>query len=431
MASEAPALSAEALAEAPKAGRWGKLSLLGLTICSGLAMQNSLNPVQEAMKLDLGLSDFQISLVQGLAVSIPVALLAIPLGRMTDRSNRVRLLIVMALVWTFGTALTAIAPGFAALFAARMLANIGAVLAIPVAISLASDLSDPAARGRALLPLSLGKIAGQAMAVALGGWLLGWLAGHSLLPEGFSAWRGVHVIFALLGAVLILPLLLLREPERREVSSSAGPSLRAAMAAIWERRSLLIPLFIGQVTVVMADVAAFTWSNPVLERDYGLAPADFSGWLGGVLLLSGILGSLAGGFAADAGHRSRMPRGILLGAVIASVLAIPGAFFPLMPNVWSFALLLALLLLCGGVTGLVTATAIAVLVPNEIRGVCLGAFMVVGAVIGFGVAPTMTTLISDLLGGEGQLRYALAITMAVTSVIAAIGFARALRDRDA
>jgi hypothetical protein len=100
-----------------------------------------------------------------------------------------------------------------------------------------------------------------------------------------------------------------------------------------------------------------------------------------------------------------------------------------MPTTNGFGLLLGLLLLCGAVTGLVTATAIAVLVPNEIRGVCLGAFMVVGAVIGFGVAPTMTTMISDLLGGESQLRYALAIVMAMTSLIAAIGFARAMRGR--
>ncbi len=33
-------------------------------------------------------------------------------------------------------------------------------------------------------------------------------------------------------------------------------------------------------------------------------------------------------------------------------------------------------------------------------------------------------------GGENRLRYALASTMAVTSLIAAIGFARAMRGRD-
>jgi MFS family permease len=150
-----------------------------------------------------------------------------------------------------------------------------------------------------------------------------------------------------------------------------------------------------------------------------------------VILLSGILGSLIGGFAADAGHRSRMKRGILIGAVAAAVLSIPGAFFPLMPTATGFAVMLGLLALCGAVTGLVTATALAVLIPNEIRGVCLGAFMVVGSVIGLGIAPTMATGIADLLGGEAFLRYGLTITTAITSIIAAIGFAWVLRGEKA
>jgi MFS family permease len=381
------------------------------------------------VKLELGLSDFQTSLVQGLAVSIPVALLAIPLGRLTDRSNRVRLLIFMAATWTAGMALTALAQGFAGLFAARMFANIGAILAVPIVISIASDLSRPEQRGRALLPLSLGKIAGQAAAFALGGWLFGLLTANPALAGGVTAWRGVHFVLALLGAALILPLLLLKEPARCELDEPAGLAFHGATAAIWSRRALLVPLFVGQVTVVMADVAALNWAPTVLQRDYGLKPDNFAGWMGLVMLLSGIFGSLIGGFAADVGQKSRLPRGILVGAVAAAALSIPGAFFPLMPGVAGFALLLGLLMLCGNVTGLVTATAIAVLVPNEIRGVCLGAFMVVGAVIGFGVAPTMTTMISDLLGGESQLRYALAIVMAMTSLIAATGFARAMRGR--
>jgi MFS family permease len=310
----------------------------------------------------------------------------------------------------------------------RILANIGAVLAIPNAISLGADLSPPAQRGRALLPMSLGKIAGQAGAIALGGAVVVAFTANPSLAGGLSPWRGMHIVFAVISAVLLFPLLLAKEPARREVGGLVSPPFKAAMAAIWERRDLLVPLFIGQVTVVMADFAALSWSSTVLTRDYGQQPADYSGWLGLVILLSGIFGSLIGGFAADAGHRSRMKRGILIGAVVAAGLSIPGAFFPIMPTATGFAIMLALLALCGTVTGLVTATALAVLIPNEIRGVCLGAFMVVGSVIGLGVAPTMATFIADLLGGEAYLRYGLTITTAVTSIIAVIGFARAMRS---
>ena len=428
MASEAPALTGGALGPVEEGGvRWGSLSLLSLTIFSGLLMQGSLGSIQETIKLELGLSDFQTSLLQGLAVSIPVALLAIPLGRLTDRGNRMRLLVLMALVWTIGTALTAFAHGFAAMFLARVLANIGAVLAIPIVISIGADLSPPAQRGRALLPMSLGKIAGQAGAIALGGAVVAALAANPSLTAGLSPWRAMHLVFAGISLLLLLPLLLAKEPARREVGGLVSPPFKLAMAAIWERRDLLIPLFIGQVTVVMADFAALSWSSTVLTRDYGQTSADYSHWLGAVILFSGIFGSLIGGFAADMGHRSRMKRGILIGALVAALLSIPGAFFPLMPTATGFAIMLALLLLCGTVTGLVTATALAVLIPNEIRGVCLGAFMVVGSVIGLGLAPTMATGIADLLGGEAYLRYGLTITTAVTSLIAALGFARAMR----
>lgn len=406
--------------------RWGALILIAVAVACGIAMQNSLSSVQEAMKEGLALTDFQVSLVQGLAVSIPVALLAIPFGRLTDRGNRVRLLVGMAMVWTLGTALTAVANEFYTLFAARMLANIGAVLAIPVAISLASDLSPPERRGRALLPLSLGKIVGQAAALAFGGWLFGYLKANPGLFGDVAPWQGAHLGLAIAAAILILPLLLLKEPARREIGVAANAPLSTALAEIWERRGLLIPLFIGQVTVVMADVAALIWAPSVLVRDYGQTPEAAAGLLGLAVLLSGVVGSLIGGFAADAGHKSRMPRGILIGAVIAAVLSVPGALFPLMPGVTGFVVLLTLLALCGAVTGLVTATAIAVLVPNEIRGVCLGAFMVVGAVIGFGVAPTLVTGISSLLGGESQIGLALAITSGLTSAIAGLGFAAAM-----
>ena len=50
MATEAPALGKATEAQA-RGGRWGSLSLLSLTILSGVAMQNSISPVQEAMKL--------------------------------------------------------------------------------------------------------------------------------------------------------------------------------------------------------------------------------------------------------------------------------------------------------------------------------------------------------------------------------------------
>lgn len=416
---------AAAPARASAAAMWASLLTLGFTILSASAMRGVFSPAQEIVKGDLLLTDFQLSLVQGLAASLPIALLSLLLGRITDRGNRKRLLLALALTWTLGTLATAIVSEFYGLFFARMLAGIGAMCAIPVAISIAADLSLPEHRGRSLLLLSLGNMAGSAAAFAFGGAILGALQATPIIAD-LAPWRGMHLAFAAASMVLLVPLLFLREPARHEIAETAHASLMPALGAIWKRRALLAPLFIGQVSVVMADTAAAIWAAPVLSRNYGLTPGQFAGWMGLTILASGILGSLLGGVAADAGHKSRIKGGILLGGVIAAALSIPGAAFPLMPDATGFAWMLALFLTCGSVTGLVTATAVAVLVPNEIRGVCLSAFMVLGAVVGLGIAPTLVTLISETIGGEGALRYALAATGAATSVAAALGFATAM-----
>ena len=39
---------------------------------------------------ELHLSDVQVSLAQGLAASLPAAVLSLPLGRLVDRANRTR-----------------------------------------------------------------------------------------------------------------------------------------------------------------------------------------------------------------------------------------------------------------------------------------------------------------------------------------------------
>lgn len=408
------------------AGRLSGLILLTLAVFSGAAVGRVFSPVQEAAKLSLGLSDLQISLIQGVAASIPIAMLSIPLGWLVDHRNRVRILIALGGVWTLGTLATVLAHGFAALFFARMLAGLGAMCVLPAAISIAADLSAPERRGRAMVLLSLGNTAGAAAAFAVGGSLFGWFSGSSgWVIAGLPPWREVHLVFGLVSIVLLLPLFALRDPPRREVVQKAqaiGPSLQE----LWDRRGLLLPLFGGQVSVVMADVAAGIWAAPVLTRSYHLQPGSFGAWFGLVVLVSGVGGSVAGGLAADIGNRTHLRGGILLGAVAAAALSVPASCFPIMPGVSGFALMLGLLLFCGAITGLVTTTALTVLIPNEIRGVCLGAFIVGGAVIGFGISPTIVTLGSALLGGESHLPLALALTGMATSFLALIGFAAAM-----
>lgn len=405
------------------------VALLCLATANTTVLRTVFSPVQEMAKLDLRLSDFQVSLIQGLAVAIPIGLLSVPVGRLVDRVNRVRLLVLLILVCLLGTALTAFARGIATIFVGRMLLGFGQISSLPVAISIAADLSEPDRRGRALLALSLGVYGGAAIAFAVAGWLsvalttarFAWLA-----PAHLHPWRAVHVVVGLASAVSLLTLFWLREPARTELGATAHSTVGPALRELWKRRRFLIPLFIGQVSVMMADTAANIWASPVLVRNYGLQPAQFGGWMGLVVLASGALGTVVGGYVADLGHRLPFRGGIIGGAMLAAAIAVPAAFFPVMPSVGGFGAMFGIFQFCGAAIGLGTATAIAVLLPNELRGVALSGIFVLSSIVAFGVTPTLVTLLSTALGGDAYLARSLSLTGVAIGAISLLAFILAM-----
>ncbi|MBW4330480.1 MFS transporter [Stakelama sp. CBK3Z-3] len=403
------------------------LLILAFAMMVGFTMMGSFSTVQESAKVELGLSDYALSLIQGVGAALPLAIFSIPIGLMVDRFNRVRLLFLLALLWVAGTLLTAFAQGTAMLFTARMLTGIGTTGALTAALSIGADVCTAERRGRTMLIVTLGKMLGTAAAFALAGWLFGLFATGALPRWLGSNWRDVHLSLAILAAIGMLPLLFLREPQRHENVSNVHAPIRVVANELWARRRFLGPLFVGQVSVVMADAAAGIWAAPVLSRTYGLTPDAFAGWMGALMFLTGLMGSILGGIAADFGQKSGRRGGILIGATVAAVIGIPAALFPIAPGVPMFALALGLLVLCGTITGLITSAALTVLLPNELRGLSIGAFIAVAGLIGFGVAPTLVAAISDMMGGEAQLAKALALTGTVVSIVSAFAFWRSMR----
>ena len=80
--------------------------------------------------------------------------------------------------------------------------------------------------------------------------------------------------------------------------------------------------------------------------------------------------------------------------------------------------------------GLFVATAsvaLTVWLPNELRGFSIGAFIAIAGLIGYGLAPSLVTMVSGLLGGEAHLATALAIVGVVTSGFSFVAFIQAMR----
>lgn len=405
------------------------LLLISFAMLVGFTMMQSFGIMAEAAKAELHLTDSALAVIQGVSAAIPLVVFSIPIGIWVDRWNRIAILIIMAVGWTLGTFITALASTTAILFAGRLLTAIGTTGGLTAVLSLASDYCLPEQRGRAIVIPNVAKTAGIAAGFTVAGLLLGAFTAHHL-PNLFGAtsWRSAQWSLGIASAIFILPLLLLREPDRHEVEAGNAAPFRAILKELLDRKAWVVPLFIGQTTVVMADAAAAIWVSPVLQRDFHLQPDSFAGWLGGLVLVTGIVGSIIGGVVADVGQKSLIRGGLLIGSVVAAAVGIPSALFPVMPSVGPFAAAIGMLMLAGNVTAMGASVALTVWLPNEIRGLGIGAFIAIAGLIGFGLAPSLVTLVSGALGGEAHLSVALAIVGVAVSIISVLGFVVAVRN---
>jgi MFS family permease len=338
---------------------------------------------------------------------------------------------VLALLCALGSLLTVLAQSFATAFAARMLVGAAVVAAQPAALSLVSDLTEPDERGRMITLTSLGQAFGGTAAYMLAGVLLARLP--ALVPAGgflagLAPWRLVQLAFALGVLAATLALLSMREPVRLEAGAvGSDQGLGVTLRALWGYRRLLLPLAVGMVSIGMADAAAGIWAVPILTRGFHQAPADFGPWLGMLNLGAGIAGAVIGGMLADFGQRGRGQAGALLGAILGAALSVPAALFPVMGSVAWFAILLGLLLSAGACVNIAATSAVMVLLPNRLRGMCISVLVAVIGLVAFGVAPLLVSVAARWSDKGGDLTAPLAWVGVVTSLAAVAAFIHAMR----
>src|SRR3546814_9382621 len=99
--------------------RWFIL-VLGLIYMFNFIDRTIISVLGEAIRRDLGLSDLQLGLMGGLAFSLFYAALSIPLARLAERYNRVRIIAVVTAIWTLMTMLSGAAGSFVQLLLCRM-----------------------------------------------------------------------------------------------------------------------------------------------------------------------------------------------------------------------------------------------------------------------------------------------------------------------
>ena len=391
----APSVNASALG-----WRGYQLLLLAAAMGAGGYVRTAISPLQETMRIALSISDNHMALLQGPVIGIPITLAAVPLGLLIDRYSRVRLLSVLILLTLLASLFTAFASSFSLLLLARCLAGLTGLSTIPVVFSLLADLYEPAQRGRATTVVAIGQLGGISAAFALGGALLA-MKGSD--PDGWR-WTMLWLTAPLVPAALLM--LALREPIRRE-RAIANPSARQVWDELRHYRTVIGPLVVGVILVETAVGAMMIWAAPMLARVFGLQPDRVGSIMAMVTLVGGIVGPLVGGPVADLCQRAGGPRRTV------SMLS-------------GLALLVAdmTIMLAVAVMGMTLFT---IVIPNEIRGLCMSAFVAANLLFVFAVAPVTVSLLSGAIGGLAMIGTALSVVCATSAALAAATFAFAMQ----
>jgi MFS family permease len=272
----------------PSYGRYALILLLAVNLLNYIDRQ-VLYAVFPLIKEDFHLSDAALGLL-GSAFMICYMVSAPVLGWLGDRMSRVKLAAKGLVLWSVATAGAGFAPGYFTLLMARTIVGIGEASFGTVSPGLLSDYFPREQRGRVLSYFYLAIPVGSAI-----GYLLGGILGNAF------GWHAAFLMVGIPGLLFTGPLWLLREPVRGEGEGAPEASVlrteKNYRSFFTNRSFILNTLAMTAMTFALGGLAQ--WVPTFLYREHGLDVAKANVIFGGITVLSGISGTLTGGWLGD------------------------------------------------------------------------------------------------------------------------------------
>lgn len=333
---------------ARKATAYGLMPVvaLALTVALESGERQSLAQAVDGIQSEFSVSDNAIGALAA-AMAVVGTLGSIPIGLLADRLRRTRLLGGAMGIWTGGMVLSAIAPGYPSLFAARL--SVGAVEGnSPAAVSLLADYYPVRSRARMF---------GLYQAGALIGGLVGLVAGGFVVDA--HGWRWAFWMWVPVGVAVAAWVWTRPEPVRGDqdqdlaVSDDAGPmaagtiglvpdsgpvdhlvlpppgrvgtidyetaSLAVVLGELWKIRSMWLAVFALTLSNFLLSGLQF-WGVEFYKREYGLSAGE-AGLYTGLFGLGAAIGVVGGGFVSDRYMRRGHVNARIVVVSVSSVLA--------------------------------------------------------------------------------------------------------------
>jgi predicted MFS family arabinose efflux permease len=412
----------------PDARAWFVLGVLCFVYVINFLDRQLLSILAKPIQDELGVTDGQLGLISGLYFALFYCVLAIPIGWIADRTNRVRLLSVACAVWSAATVACGMSANYAQLAAARMAVGVGEAGGVPPSYAIISDYFPSGQRGTALSIYNFGPPIGMALGIAFG----------ASIAAAYS-WRLAFVVLGAvgIGAALIV-WLLVREPVRGALDAPRADAAPEEKAPFWPTcrmffsRPVLLRLSIATGVTQIVTYAILNFTTLFLMREKGMTLGQVAIYYSLLIVLCVSAGMYTSGRLIDRfAPRSKAAYGYL--PAVALTIAIPFfAGFVWAPD-WPLALaFLAVPTFCNYFYLSPAVTLVQEEVRPHERVLCGALLLLVMNLVGLGLGPTYLGAVSDWFRPDYpehslQMAFYTLIPFYVFAVLLHLWLARALQ----
>jgi MFS transporter, Spinster family, sphingosine-1-phosphate transporter len=331
-------------------------ALLALSVLTLINLLNYLDRyivsgiVPDLKAAPLGLSDHQVGMLT--SAFMLVYMVAAPIfGALGDRGSRTRPIAFGVFLWSIATVASGFAQNFGHLLGARAILGIGEAAYVSIAPALLSDAFARDQRGRVLSVFNMAIPVGAAL-----GYITGGLFSHA------HNWRHAFFVAGTPGIVLALLVLVLKDPPRgsHDRAEPARDAARAGDAPNAKATGSAISVYLGLLRrppylLTVLGYAAYTfalgglavWMPNFLERVRNVPDVQATTSFGGIVVVTGFLGTFLGGWLGDYWQKRSRQAYLWMSGWI-TLIAAPCAFVSLTvaaPSVYYPAIVVAELLL--------------------------------------------------------------------------------------
>lgn len=353
--------------------------------------------IQEPIKLEFGLTDFQLGLLGGPAFAVLYTLLGIPIARLAEKKNRMTILSICVGLWSLATALCGFANSFATLLAARVGVSIGEAGCTPPAQSVISDYFPADKRATAISIYALGVPVGSMLAAIGGGYIANYLG-----------WREAFWILGFPGLMLaILVKLTVKEPPRSGVVAGVETPTFLEAFAVLSKKATFWHVSLGSAVASFVGYGVGQYLNSFLIRTHDLNILQASQLTGVVLGMAAAFGTFFAGWLADKVVK-RHPNALAWLPALGFFVATPFYLVGYMsPSLWVGVPFLVV----GAIThyfylGCMYAS-IQGVAPPRMRATATAVLLFIVNILGYGLGPPVIGALSDFLANTNLQQFAL------------------------